>query len=378
MRKSAIAALAALFVILFSLTALGQDERTRTASLDRSTTAYATNGEGIETRVVVSEGNQAVGVVNGDDVLLTSNENLSVVWMGRNLHCSGGQPSNSGDFKIPGEAILSCRTESSGVMAGITEVVAKVPAPLSSRDYKFELTGCNTCTRNLDVTVDATYLTTDSGYTRDEVDERVEEAGDGANCCDLLAGYAMYPDASDATASMGHGVRIQFQARPLDMLGLGVQYMYTTQTVWLNPYYSDAFTDDDHPEHLHSILGRVVFSGPVIREGKSRDWLRLEIGGLIGGSLWHYETYQFDQLDNMRMVAQNNRDVGTFDLGGTAGIKFFPFKHFLIAVEFDGLVNVNPHNRMAMTTNAPERQEPTDEDGHFFRPYVDFSLGGAF
>jgi len=374
MRKtSAIAAFAALTVVLVCSAASAQDRQGSVAlNVDHQHQQGATGTvEPITTRVIVSNGRQATGVVNGSAVDLNNNEDLSVVWHSRNFTCNGGVP---GGATFTASGTLTCKPITSGVMAGQVAVRAKLEGPVNAGSYNFGVAGCPSCTRNLAVTR-SDYLTTDTGYTRPEVDSMVEESGNGGDsCCEANIGYALAPDSDDATSAMGHGFGLAFLVRPLRLLEVGASYRYSAQDVWLNQYLRDDYTDDDHTEHTHAIMGRVLFSYPVV-EG-DHDWLRLGIGGLIGSTIWHYEEFHYDQLNNGRLVFQNNSTDVTFDLGLTAGVLFAFHEHIGLRVDYDGQTNVNGHNRTRANTNAGEREEPVNQDGHAWRNVVMFK--GAF
>ncbi len=374
MRKYALAAIAAMCLLLVGLSASAQDRQ----SAAPQGTAYTTpDPAAFVTRVFVTRGQETTGQVNGSSVHLNSDETLSVVWMSSALKCDGSSPAEAGKFSAPSGAALTCATETQGVMSGITAVTARVPAPLSSGSYSFNVEGCASCARDIMVTTNDPFLTTTTGYDRDQVDAKLSEVGNSDNCCDLAGGYIMMPDTSDSTATMGHGFNLLFQARPHKWFGLGLQYSYLVSNVWLNPLLRDPFTDDDQPEHLHQIHGRAVLSAPVI-EG-DHDWLRLEIGALIGGSIWHYETLQYKQyLGTGQLEASNNETIGTFDLGATGGVNFYPHENVLLQLGIDAVTNVNGINRMRSNTTAAEREEPESGDGHDLRLGMRFNLGVAF
>ncbi len=378
MRYNALAVLTALCLFLVALTASAQERRL--ASMQHGSQDKAAPS-GVATRVFVTAGEQVTGQVNGPAVHLTSSENLSVVWMAPSLRCAGGRPENADSFSVPSGAELTCMTDNSGVTSGITAVTARLAAPVSSGNYRFGVNGCASCARNITVTTNSPFLTTDTGYTRDQVNEEVSKVSHrGDNCCDLAGGYLLMPDTADSTASEGHGFNLMFQTRPLEMLGVGLQYTYSVQNVWLNQYERDAWTDDDQPEHLHQLHGRVVFSAPVA------DWCRLEVGGLVGAGIWHYESFAYDQYQGSQPDGSytwqtenvNNQTQTTFDVGGTGGVNFYPTDHFLIQLGIDAVTNVNGINRVRANTETPNRMLPDGEDGHDLRLALKLNLGVAF
>ncbi len=342
----------------------------------------------IATRVYVASGPQSaqVDVPEGNSTSLAVNRDdaLSVVWMSKKFSCDGQTPANAADFKVPTSAQLSCYTEQTpGVMQGVTAVTARVPAPMQNGQYSFDVNDCNDCARDISVTVKAPVLTEDTGYARQELDQKLSEIGDNETCCELSGGVLLQPDINSSTATPGVGANLLFQARPHENFGVGLQYSYSVADVWLNPEFQRSeWTDNTHPEHLHQIHARGVFTLPLIRG--DHDWLRLEAGALFGTSIWHYEGMPYDQytgqLDentySWQVQSAQNQTHMTFDVGGTAGVSFYPHKHIVLQVGADGLVNVNGHDRMR-SSNTDERIEPENDDRDF-RLGLRGNLGVAF
>lgn len=346
-----------------------------------------TNPNNIETRVYVTDGPRAdlvrapLGTV---PVGLKPEESVSVVWMSKGLKCDGGKLENPEKYLVPPSTELSCTTETGdNIMNGVTSVTARVPAPLTAGSYSFDVSGCDTCRRDIAVTPLAPVLTEESGYTRPQVDENISKIDGGENCCDLSAGLIIKPDMGDSTATEGYGANMEFQARPHENFGIGMQYSYSVADVWLNPELQRGlWTDNTHPEHLHQLHAKGVFTAPVITG--DHDWLRLEVGGLLGGSIWHYENMPYDQYqgdvgaDNYswQVKSSQNQTRMTFDVGATAGARFYPHKNVMLQVGVDAITNVNGHDRIR-SENTQTYAEPENSD-HDLRLDVKANLGVSF
>ncbi len=377
MRYNALAALAALCLLLVALTAQAQERRLASLQGGGQSSAAAS---AVATRVFVTQGEQVTGQVNGPAVHLTNNETLSVVWMAPSLKCAGGRPENAGQFSVPSGAELSCMTDSEGVTSGITAVTARLAAPVSSGSYSFGVSGCASCARDITVTT-STPLTTDTGYTREMVDEKVEEATvrGGRNMFDLMAFGTVGPDVDDATSSSAIGGGLYFGIRPLKALELGVSYRYATQNVWITPELAPLADDQDHPEHQHFILAHARFSYPVIEDG-DREYLRLYVGAGLGLGVYQYENYMWKQYpETLQVRSQNNETVSTFEIAPEAGLNVYVHKNVLLGAFVQAPVNVNGQDRFREDLGGvPSRSEPESGNDHYFKLTFGFAAGGSF
>lgn len=377
MRKYALAAIAAMCLLLVGLSAQAQD-RQQVASL-HGTATTTPDPSAFVTRVFVARGEEVTGQVNGPAVHLNADESLSVVWMSSALRCDGSRPADAGKFSAPSGAALSCSTETSGVMSGITAVTARVAAPLSSGTYSFGVAGCSTCARNITVTTTAPFLTTDTGYNRDQVDEKVSKNGGGRNMFDLMAYGTVGPDVSDATSSAAVGGGLYFGIRPLKALELGVSYRYATQNVWITPELAAYADDNEHPEHQHFVLAHARFSYPVIEDG-DREYLRLWAGLGLGMGIYQYENFMWKQYpETLQVRSQNNETLSTFEVSPEAGLNVYVHQNILLGAFVAAPVNVNGMNRYREDVGGvASRSEPESGDDHYFKLTVGLAAGGSF
>lgn len=374
MRKNALAVLTALCLLLVGLTASAQDRQTASPQ----GTVTTPDPADFVTRVFVTRVEEATGQVNGNAVHLNSDESLSVVWMSSALQCRGSQPADDGKFSVPTGASLSCETPTSGVMAGITAVTARVGAPLSSGSYAFGVSGCATCARNISVTTNDPFLTTTTGYDRGQVDEKVATRGE-RNMFDLMAFGTVGPDVDDATSSAAVGGGLYFGIRPLKALEFGASYRYATQNVWITPELAPLADDTDHPEHQHFVLAHARFSYPVIADG-DREYLRLYVGGALGLGVYQYETYLWKQYpETMQIRNQNNETASTFEVAPEAGLNVYVHRNILLGAFVTAPVNVNGHDRFREDVGGvPSRSEPESGDDHYWKLTFGFAAGGSF